>query len=406
MPNYAEQMKLYESGGEYPQNYSDTYLATKYVIDYKLEIPDDILNVFKSKLISENFYLPDETTIVEILTGIISGNIILQGPPGTGKTKLTKIICDLFNVDCDIVTATSDWTTYDTIGGYQPSVDDEGNEIIEGKNGKIVDSIIECCNLVVAKEKHGIQMKQAKWAIIDELNRSEIDKVFGDLFTVFGSDDIDKKKLKLWFHADEHKRELYVPNRFRIIGAINNVDKNFVFNLSQGLSRRFNLITINPPSIDKYNDEILNIKNNIVKRKVVEKLINFKHGAIDIAKIDVLFADDKYKRIEEKSFELIRHIRYYEEENNEWLGLLIGTAQLIDVLEMVIIQVFLQDTIGKSDGEREAQYQIAFDMAISDKIVPQMEGFYFERLSLFRDYLKVEFGSYKKCLKQISAFVD
>lgn len=406
MPNNEEQMRLYESGGEYPQNYRNTYLATKHVMKFKLEIPDDVLTIFRSKLNDENFFLPDETTIVEILTGVISGNLILQGPPGTGKTKLSKIICDLFNVDCDIITATSDWTTYDTIGGYQPSVDDEGNEIIEGKNGKIVDSIIDCCNIIVAKEKQGVETRQAKWVIIDELNRSEIDKVFGDLFTVFGSDDIDKRKLKLWFHSDEHKRELFVPNRFRIIGAINNVDKNFVFNLSQGLSRRFNFITINPPSIDKYSDEIINIKDNIVKGKVVDKLNNFHSGAIDNAKIDVIFADDSYKRIEKKSFELVKHIRYYQEENGKWLGLLVGTAQLIDLLEMVIIQLCIQDIIGKSEPEREVYYQIAFDMAIADKIVPQMEGFYFERLSLFRDYLKEEFESYKRCIQQMSAFVD
>lgn len=80
---------------------------------------------------------------------------------------------------------------------------------------------------MLENEHHG-GTKQASWLVVDELNRSEIDKVFGDLFTVFGSDDLDKRKLPLWFENDPNKQLLYVPRRYRIIGLMNNVDKNYV----------------------------------------------------------------------------------------------------------------------------------------------------------------------------------
>lgn len=169
---------------------------TKHVQNYPLVIADDIVGKIKAAVDEAGLYFDDEDMLKEIATGLIRGNIILQGPPGTGKTTLVAIICNVFNVKHDVITAVSDWTTYDTIGGLQPSVDEEGNEIITGKNGRIVESIIKCCNTILNKEKYDGE-EQALWLVVDELNRSEIDKVFGDLFTVFGSDDVDKRKMPL-----------------------------------------------------------------------------------------------------------------------------------------------------------------------------------------------------------------
>lgn len=94
-------------------------------------------------------YFGDDSVLRNIIAGIIKGNIILQGPPGTGKTTLAKIICDVFEVAYTEATANSDWTTYDSIGGLQPSANDEGHEVIEGKNGYVVSSILKCCDLIV-----------------------------------------------------------------------------------------------------------------------------------------------------------------------------------------------------------------------------------------------------------------
>ena len=57
-------------------------------------------------------------------------HVILTGPPGTAKTTLAEITCALAaQADlCDgyvLTTATADWTTYETIGGLQPSATDD-----------------------------------------------------------------------------------------------------------------------------------------------------------------------------------------------------------------------------------------------------------------------------------------
>src|SRR5690606_1203062 len=77
-------------------------------------------NIEIRKLIFEN---PD-VLIRQISTALKSGkHIILVGPPGTGKSKLAKEICENYDIDCKMVTAMSDWSTYDTIGGYKPDKD-------------------------------------------------------------------------------------------------------------------------------------------------------------------------------------------------------------------------------------------------------------------------------------------
>ena len=206
-----DQIEQFNKGNIFPEDYSLTYIATKHISAKAISIPGNVLDKLKSKIKEKGLYFGNDDVLSEIVTGLVKGNIILQGPPGTGKTTLAKIICEVFNVDYDEATAISDWTTYDTIGGLQPDFDGK-NEILTGKNGCIVESILHCCNTVV-KNEHYSGEKQASWLILDELNRCEIDKVFGELFTVFGSDSLSaQRSIRLWYEKDENKKRIYIPD--------------------------------------------------------------------------------------------------------------------------------------------------------------------------------------------------
>ncbi|MFW6008557.1 MAG: AAA family ATPase [archaeon] len=370
-----EKIDLYNKGLQFPTNYNDTYIATQHIQKYKLNVDDSILDKINDRLNSEDIFFPDKSKLEEIAVGLIKGNIILQGPPGTGKTTIAKIICNSFGVTSEIITATADWTTYDTIGGYQPEIEN-GNEVIVGKNGKIVDSVLECCDKVVQNEKNNTSEEIAHWLIIDELNRSEIDKVFGDLFTAFGSDDPEKRKISLWFHKDENKKLLYIPNRFRVIGVINNIDKNFVYNLSQGLIRRFTFINIYPPKIEKYDEEIDHLKNKILINSIPEKVEQLGEEKIDENRIKELLQIAEFEEAENKLKKFLKYVRY-EDDNKKYLDLKIGTAQIIDIYETILINILLKDFEEKSDLIR------VIDSALSSRIVPQMDGHDYELLTNF-----------------------
>lgn len=368
-----------------------SYKAADDIAHEKIEIPEDVINLFKQKLVERHIFLNDNDLICDIISGIIRGNIVLQGPPGTGKTAISNVICDTFNVNLDIITAIEDWTSYDTIGGLFPTVDNFGHEIVAGRNGLIVKSIVDCCNTITKQKLHRDGYittggeKQATWLVVDELNRAEIDKVFGELFTVFGSSDSHSvKKLSLWFHQDVEKKELAVPDRFRIIGTMNNVDKQFVNDMSSALARRFTFISILPPAINDFEQEMQVIRESLADR-IVSKIDEYETQKIDATYINSILNNSDFVNVENLMFELLKHVRYDDDgfeknKKTEYLGLQIGSAQIKDLLEATVLKVIIQQDMSVASIEK------AFDSSFSNIIVPLMLDHSVERVGYFKDY--------------------
>lgn len=394
----VNKIEQYNKGTVFPDSYEETYLATKHISDIKLTIPNDIFIKLKEKIEEKGLYFGDDSVLRNIIAGIIKGNIILQGPPGTGKTTLAKIICDVFGVSYTEATANSDWTTYDSIGGLQPSANDEGHEVIEGKNGYVVSSILKCCDLIVRNENDN-GLLQGNWLILDELNRCEIDKVFGDLFTALGTDASETERIiNLWYQKDENKKIVYIPNRFRIIGAMNNVDKNYVNDISQGLSRRFTFIDILPPEEKYFQIEAQNAKE-LAKKRVIDKIKVFGAETINNDYMKDLDSIEGFNEIENTMLELLKKIRYSHQDDESYLGLQVGTAQIIDLYESIYIAMIVAD-VKKIDAKKECMKDIV-DSTIASRIIPQLDGYDFNKLTMFYDNVQGEsVFSYMKRTKE------
>lgn len=400
----VNKIEQYNKGTVFPDSYEETYLATKHISDIKLTIPNDIFIKFKEKIEEKGLYFGDDSVLRNIIAGIIKGNIILQGPPGTGKTTLAKIICDVFGVSYTEATANSDWTTYDSIGGLQPSANDEGHEVIEGKNGYVVSSILKCCDLIVRNENDN-GVLQGNWLILDELNRCEIDKVFGDLFTALGSDASETERIiNLWYQKDENKKIVYIPNRFRIIGAMNNVDKNYVNDISQGLSRRFTFIDILPPEEKYFQIEAQNAKE-LAKKRVIDKIKVFGAETINNDYMKDLDSIEGFNEIENTMLELFKKIRYSHQDDESYLGLQVGTAQIIDLYESIYIAMIVAD-VKKIDAKKECMKDIV-DSTIASRIIPQLDGYDFNKLTMFYDNVQGEsvFSYMKRTKEAIYRFI-
>lgn len=399
-----DQIEQFNNGNIFPETYEDTYLATKHIAGKSINVPENVVEKLKDKIQEKGLYFGDDNVLREIATGVVKGNIILQGPPGTGKTSLAKIICDVFNVEYDEATAISDWTTYDTIGGLQPDADETGHEVLSGKNGCIVESIIHCCNSVVQSE-HYEGEKQASWLILDELNRCEIDKVFGELFTAFGNDSLTApKSIRLWYEKDKNKKRIYIPNRYRIIGAMNNIDKNFVFEISQGLSRRFTFIEILPPVEEYFDKEVVNAKLQAQKR-VIGKIGTYGSLIIDEQYFKMINENAAFSAAEREMKDLIRHIRYQRTEDSSYLGLEIGTAQIIDVYETLYISLIMDGC--DSETVKKEDILSLIDVVVASRIVPQIDGFDYMKLNAFYSSIseKPEYSAFKKSKGAIYKFI-
>ena len=136
-----------------------------------------------------------------------------------------------------MITGSADWTSQDVIGGYQP--------IGEG-NVRFIPGVL--------------LQKFDRPLIIDELNRCDIDKVIGPLFTVLSGQkttlpyrtDVSEKNSPAFVILPKPKpgtaeHEFAPKPGWRIIATINSIDKAALYQMSFALARRFGWIYVGIP---------------------------------------------------------------------------------------------------------------------------------------------------------------
>ena len=165
-------------------------------------------------------------------------HLMFYGPPGTGKTTLSQLVAGTLHDAYAMITGSADWTSQDVIGGYQP--------VGEGKVQFIPGVLLQNFDRPL---------------IIDELNRCDIDKVIGPLFTV-----LSEQKTTLPYRTDisdagsaayvilpkpkpgAAAHEFAPKPGWRIIASINSIDKAALYQMSFALTRRFGWIYVDVPS--------------------------------------------------------------------------------------------------------------------------------------------------------------
>lgn len=183
----------------------------------------------KEDFLSEVF-MPEEE--YDKLTGIlrIKKNIILQGAPGVGKTFVAKRIAfSMMGVkDVERVMMVQFHQSYsyeDFIMGFRPSTD--GFELKRG-------AFYNFC------KKAEIDGDNDYFFIIDEINRGNLSKIFGELFMLIEN---DKRGVSLQLLYSDEK--FSVPKNIYIIGMMNTADRSLAM-LDYALRRRFAFFEIKP----------------------------------------------------------------------------------------------------------------------------------------------------------------
>ncbi len=182
----------------------------------------------------------DPSVYQQINAALASGkrHLMFYGPPGTGKTTLARwVATQLAGSKWILLTGSADWSSQDVIGGYQPL----GGSEIAFLPGVLLQHF-------------------DRPLIIDEMNRCDIDKVVGPLFTVLSGHQTslpyrmnvaakDSPQYVILPEPKAHKAEHeFAPGPgWRLIATINSIDKASLYQMSYALARRFGWIYVDVP---------------------------------------------------------------------------------------------------------------------------------------------------------------
>ena len=162
--------------------------------------------------------------------------LVLYGPPGTGKTYLAKHLAaelagDTTDERVKLVQFHPSYAYEDFFEGFRPDKTDEGQvsfKLVAGPLRRIAEEAA----------KPGNESKPY-FLIIDEMNRANLAKVFGELYFLLEYRD---DRIYLQYSPNE---PFTLPDNLYIIGTMNTADRSIAM-MDAAIRRRFSFIELHP----------------------------------------------------------------------------------------------------------------------------------------------------------------
>jgi hypothetical protein len=163
-------------------------------------------------------------------------NLVLQGPPGVGKTFFAKHLAYLLMGERDPervrqVQFHQSYSYEDFVQGYRPNA--------KGAFERVDGAFLRFCELALQDPT------QEYVFIIDEINRGNLSKIFGELMLLIEADKRSAKWQTDLTYGREGDRGFYVPDNLYIIGTMNTADRSLAM-VDYALRRRFVFVDVAP----------------------------------------------------------------------------------------------------------------------------------------------------------------
>lgn len=222
---------------------------------------DDDPNVsyplYDSEMFLEDVYMSRESYNTLAMLVKRKKNVVLQGAPGVGKTYAAKRLAYSLMGEKDqnrvaIIQFHQSYSYEDFIMGFRPGEEKD----FELKKGVFYN---------FCKEAE-IDSDNDYFFIIDEINRGNLSKIFGELFMLIEN---DKRGPNHALHLPYSDEKFSVPTNVHIIGMMNTADRSLAM-LDYALRRRFAFYEIKPAFDAEGFKEYQNGLNNAK----FDKLIN------------------------------------------------------------------------------------------------------------------------------------